>query len=73
VIHSLKLDEDRKWKLIESRLGPGITSYYSITHLALRFFFKRIGGVKGSHIYEGLTKGSMISMAYLLKKETETN
>jgi len=60
VMHSLKLDEDRKWKLIESKLGP-----------ALRFFFKKIGGVKGSHIYEGLNKGTMISMAYVLKKEIE--
>jgi len=57
VMHSLKLDEARKWELIKNRLGP-----------VLRFFFKQIGGVKGSHIYEGLSKGSMISMAYVLKK-----
>lgn len=57
VMHSLKLDEERKWKLIENRLGP-----------ILRFFFKQIGGVKGSHIYEGLSKGTMISMAYVLQK-----
>lgn len=57
VIHSLKLDEERKWTLIKSRLGP-----------VLRFFFKRIGGVQGSHIYEGLTKKTMASMVYILKK-----
>jgi len=57
VMKSLKLDEERKWELIKSRLGP-----------VLRFFFKQIGGVKGSHIYEGLSKGSMRSMAYVLKK-----
>lgn len=37
-------------------------------YIVLRFFFKQIGGVKGSHIYEGLSKGTMISMAYVLKK-----
>jgi len=57
VMKSLKLDEERKWELIKSRLGP-----------VLRFFFRQIGGVKGSHIYEGLSKGSMRSMAYVLKK-----
>jgi len=57
VMHSLKLDEARKWELIKNRLGP-----------VLRFFFKQIGGVKGSHIFEGLSKGSMISMTYVLKK-----
>jgi SAM-dependent methyltransferase len=57
VIHSLKLDEDRKWQLIQNRLGP-----------VLRFFFKQIGGVKGSHIYEGLNQKTMASMAYVLKK-----
>lgn len=57
VMHSLKLDEARKWELIKNKLGP-----------VLRFFFKQIGGVKGSHIYEGLNKGTMMSMAYVLKK-----
>jgi len=57
VMKSLKLDEVRKWELIENRLGP-----------VLRFFFKQIGGVKGSHIYEGLSKGTMRSTAYVLKK-----
>jgi SAM-dependent methyltransferase len=57
VMHSLKLDEARKWELIENKLGP-----------VLRFFFKQIGGVKGSHIFEGLSKGTMISTAYVLKK-----
>jgi len=60
VIHSLKLDEDRKWSLIQSRLGP-----------VLRFFFKQIGGVKGSHIYEGLSQKTMASMAYVLMKPAE--
>jgi len=57
VMKSLKLDEERKWELIKSRLGP-----------VLRFFFKQIGGVKGSHIYEGLSKKQMKSCAYVLKK-----
>jgi len=62
VMHSLKLDESRKWELIKNKLGP-----------VLRFFFKQIGGVKGSHIFEGLSKGTMISMAYVLKKPELTN
>jgi len=57
VMKSLKLDEERKWKIINSRLGP-----------VLRFFFKQIGGVKGSHIYEGLSKKQMKSQAFVLKK-----
>jgi len=57
VMKSLKLDEERKWELIKSRLNP-----------ILRFFFKQIGGVKGSHIFEGLSKGQMRSFAYVLKK-----
>jgi len=57
VMKSLKLDEERKWELIKSKLGP-----------VLRFFFKQIGGVKGSHIFEGLSKGTMRSHAYVLKK-----
>jgi hypothetical protein len=36
--------------------------------LAMRFFFKQIGGVKGSHIFEGLSKKTMKSMAYVLQK-----
>jgi len=57
VMKSLKLDEERKWELIKSRLGP-----------VLRFFFRQIGGVKGSHIFEGLSKKRMKSCAYVLKK-----
>jgi SAM-dependent methyltransferase len=57
VMKSLKLDEERKVDLIKSRLGP-----------VLRFFFRQIGGVKGSHIVEGLRKGRMRSVAYVLKK-----
>jgi ubiquinone/menaquinone biosynthesis C-methylase UbiE len=57
VMHSLKLDEDRKNELLKKKAGP-----------ILRLFFRKMGGVKGSHIYEGLSKGSMVSMAFLLKK-----
>jgi len=57
VMKSLKLDEERKWELIKSKLNP-----------VLRFFFKQIGGVKGSHIFEGLSKKQMSSRAYVLKK-----
>ena len=49
VMKSLKLDEERKWKIINSRLGP-----------VLRFFFKQIGGVKGSHIFEGPDRKSVV-------------
>lgn len=57
VMKSLQLDEDRKKELLRKRVGP-----------FLRFFFRQMGGVKGSHIYEGLSKGQMVSMAYVLKK-----
>jgi len=69
-MHSLKLDETRKWELIKNKLGPGnfMRIFVINVHLVLRFFFKQIGGVKGSHIFEGLSKGTMISMAYVLKK-----
>jgi len=56
-MHSLKLDEERKWFIIENKLSP-----------FLKFFFKQIGGVKGSHIYNGLQKRNMMSMAYVLQK-----
>jgi SAM-dependent methyltransferase len=57
VMHSLKLDEERKWKLMDKKLGP-----------VLKFYFKLIGGVKGSHSYDGLSKGSLVSMAWVLRK-----
>jgi len=60
VMHALKLDEERKLKLLEKKLGP-----------VLRFYFKLIGGVKGSHSYDGLAKGSLVSMAWVLQKPTE--
>jgi len=57
VMHSLKLDEERKFKLMEKKLGP-----------VLKFYFSLIGGVKGSHSYDGLSKGSLVSMAWVLRK-----
>jgi len=57
VMHALKLDEERKSKLMEKKLGP-----------VLKFYFKLIGGVKGSHSYDGLSKGSLVSMAWVLRK-----
>lgn len=67
-MHSLKLDEDRKWNMIKNRMGPGIPTLDFLS-LVLRFFFKQIGGVKGSHIFEGLSKKEMKSMAYVLEKQ----
>jgi SAM-dependent methyltransferase len=57
VKHSLELDEDRKKELLKRTVGP-----------FLRLFFRKMGGVKGSHIYEGLSKGNMVSMVFLLRK-----
>jgi len=56
VMHSLELDEARKIELLQKQ-AP-----------LMRLFFRKMGGVRGSHIYEGLSKGNMVSMGFLLKK-----
>jgi SAM-dependent methyltransferase len=56
-IQSLKLDEARKLKLMTGSMGP-----------FLRFYFKKIGGVRGSLGWEGLNSGRTSTMSYVLQK-----
>jgi len=56
-IQSLKLDEARKLKLMNGSMG-----------FFLRFYFSKIGGVRGSLGWEGLNSGRTSTMSYVLQK-----
>eukprot|EP00331_Platyophrya_macrostoma_P003003 CAMPEP_0176408496 /NCGR_PEP_ID=MMETSP0127-20121128/1984_1 /TAXON_ID=938130 /ORGANISM="Platyophrya macrostoma, Strain WH" /LENGTH=339 /DNA_ID=CAMNT_0017787789 /DNA_START=61 /DNA_END=1080 /DNA_ORIENTATION=- len=57
-IHALKLDEARKRKMMQEKMGP-----------ILSFYFSKVGGVKGSMGYEGLNSGRTTTMSFVLQKK----